>query len=353
MSKNRHGKGSCQHCDKEMREDNVRRHELKCKMNPLIMDKDTERKQYPGRQFFLTFNEQVKVIAPAMDAIEEIVQFIICDENGSAQEPNPHSHAVVVLDTEHKMTFDEFKVFWVDTYELPEYNDISAVRNLKQSTRYCSKEDYECHVKAIDYDYLSLIKLAWCHAQKTVKLWPESYPYCRLISGQQKQFREFYDRFKQIQSKEEAKAEFEGCELKDWQRLAIAQLQIQTERGILWICDTVGNTGKTWLAKYLQYHLDCIIMENGGKKDLAHAYDGSPVVVFDYTRSVQEQINYGFIENLKNGFCFSAKYESCVKRFPSAKVLCLANFSPELEKLSADRWQIWDLNVDGTITLRQ
>ena len=98
-------------------------------------------------------------------AIEEIRQYIICNETGASGESNPHSHAVVVLN--EPLNFINFKKFW-DLYELPKYGDIESCKNLKQSFKYGSKEDNECDFAAIDADYLhihttSYLASCWHH----------------------------------------------------------------------------------------------------------------------------------------------------------------------------------------------
>ena len=40
-------------------------------------------------------------------------------------------------------------------------------------------------------------------------------------------------------------------------------------------------------------------MNNGQTKDLAHAYNGAPIVIMDYSKDKQDFINYSFLENLK------------------------------------------------------
>ena len=50
------------------------------------------------------------------------------------------------------------------------------------------------------------------------------------------------------------------------------------------------------------------------------------------------------MESFKNGRFFSPKYGSCLKRFKPPHVVVFANYMPDLEKLSMDRWDIMDLD---------
>lgn len=97
-------------------------------------------------------------------------------------------------------------------------------------------------------------------------------------------------------------------------------------------------------------------MHNAPTKDIAYAYNYEPWVVFDFTRDKELIVNYSVIEHLKNGVIFSWKYESFTKRFPSPKIICLSNFTPEFDKLSKDRWlyyELFDCDVaKGTVLKR-
>ena len=128
--------------------------------------------------------------------------------------------------------------------------------------------------------------------------------------------------------------------LRPWQQEVIEKMAAQDNRKVTWVVDPDGNKGKSWLANYLVAQGHTFLVEGGARKDIAYAYGDEPNVVFDFTRQQEERINYGCIESFKNGRIFSAKYESGLKIFPPAKVLCLSNFEPDRSKLSEDRWDI-------------
>ncbi len=89
----------------------------------------------------------------------------------------------------------------------------------------------------------------------------------------------------------------------------------------------------------------CVKFENGKSADIKYGYNGERVVIFDYSRSQEDSINYQVLEDLKNGIFFSPKYQSAMKVFEIPHVIVFANFEPKREKLSADRWAVVCLDV--------
>lgn len=135
-----------------------------------------------------------------------------------------------------------------------------------------------------------------------------------------------------------------------WQASVLDLLKEEPhDRQILWVHDGIGNHGKTYLAKYLVQEYKAFYTNGGKSVDLAYAYQGEPVVIFDYVRDSKEFVGYGVIEQLKNGILMSTKYESGVKRFPVPHVMVFANFRPEEGKFSGDRLQIVELNSIGQV----
>lgn len=117
------------------------------------------------------------------------------------------------------------------------------------------------------------------------------------------------------------------------------------DRKILWICDPPGNAGKSKLADHLMSNSNVKVFANGKTADIAMAWNGEHVV-FDFSRTQQEHINYGVLEDLKNGRIFSPKYQSCVKFFKPIHLVVFANFNPEISKMSLDRWDIRSITKD-------
>ena len=133
--------------------------------------------------------------------------------------------------------------------------------------------------------------------------------------------------------------------LRPWQKSVRNLLRCQDDRRILWICDTEGNTGKTYLGNYLMCE-GAYVIEGGSTKDIAFSYQGQEYVVIDLCRSQEQYVNYHVMECFKNGRLFSPKYESRVKQFNPVKVIVFSNFFPEWTKLSLDRWECLEIVND-------
>ena len=72
--------------------------------------------------------------------------------------------------------------------------------------------------------------------------------------------------------------------------------------------------------------------ENAKSADVKYALTGQRIVVFDLSRSQETHVNYEVIESVKNGVCFSTKYESQMKVFKTPHVVIMANFAPDETK---------------------
>lgn len=150
---------------------------------------------------------------------------------------------------------------------------------------------------------------------------------------------------KEAQSKAAMAERMKGAKLKPWQQKLEEQLvKPADDRKVTWIYDTVGGKGKTWFVKYMLANHEVARFENASSKDIAYAYKGEQIVFFDFSRTCEERVNYGVIESIKNGMLFSSKYASCQKYFDIPHVVIFANWPPNVEALSKDRWDIRSLD---------
>jgi len=64
------------------------------------------------------------------------------------------------------------------------------------------------------------------------------------------------------------------------------------------------------------------------------------VVVWNIPRTAQPYISYRGMEEVKDGCFFSGKYKSGMVDMSPPHVICFANFAPEEQTMSNDRWKI-------------
>lgn len=146
------------------------------------------------------------------------------------------------------------------------------------------------------------------------------------------------------------KEEYENITWKPWQNQVIEYCNSKPDsRKIFWVYDKLGNRGKSFLAKYIWLKFDCILAD--GKKDnifnqtkLFLENEKEPrIILLDVPRYNIEYINYGVLEQLKNGLIYSGKYEGGVCAFRYPHVIVFANIEPEYHKMSEDRWNIIEI----------
>jgi Putative viral replication protein len=132
--------------------------------------------------------------------------------------------------------------------------------------------------------------------------------------------------------------------LHEWQQELLTKLESPPDdRTVQFIVDQTGNNGKSWFAHwYASKHKDCQVMCPGRKIDMSYILRTDiRVLMIDAPRSKQgEFLEYDFLENVKDGFVFSSKYESSIKTLANVHLVILMNEPPDLTKLSYDRYDI-------------
>ncbi len=143
-------------------------------------------------------------------------------------------------------------------------------------------------------------------------------------------------------------------------QLAIADKYIKKEdplfgRYLHWYYEEKGNWGKSQTATYMIDQMGATEV-SGAKKDVTFGIckliekNGQcpPIVIVDIPREKAAYVSYGALELIKNGKFFSEKFESGMCRFNRPHIVCFANEPPAYEKMSLDRWKVW--NVDVSVT---
>lgn len=127
-----------------------------------------------------------------------------------------------------------------------------------------------------------------------------------------------------------------------WQYAVLKRALGQNDRQVLWVTDRVGNNGKSYLASFLKNLYQFQIFDGTlSTRDICMLLqDDLKGIVMDVARASETTLNYTTIESLKNGYVVSGKYNGTVVTFAPVPVIVMANFYPDLTKLSEDRFDI-------------
>lgn len=115
-------------------------------------------------------------------------------------------------------------------------------------------------------------------------------------------------------------------------------------RLINWFWEPDGGVGKSELAIWLYDRMNALVCM-GKAQDIFHILSKYPdrrkIIVFDITKEKMEFFNYSTIEQIKNGYVCSGKYDSCILRFERPHIVVFSNMEPDTHKLTTkDRWNI-------------
>lgn len=143
--------------------------------------------------------------------------------------------------------------------------------------------------------------------------------------------------------------------LKNWQEEVIKLIsQRPDSRKIIWLYENEGNSGKSWLCKHLLTHYNDVLVVSGKNSDVCNLTsnfieqnDKAPkLIILDIPRTNFNGISYQAIESLKNGLINNTKYECKLHCFKPPHVLVFCNETPQMFKLSLDRWNIYEIYKD-------
>lgn len=119
------------------------------------------------------------------------------------------------------------------------------------------------------------------------------------------------------------------------------------DRTIHWFYEEKGGKGKSTLCKYLIVKHNALVV-SGKTNDIFHAVATNPsrrgIIILDLPRVSKDFINYSAIEQVKNGFFLSGKYEGGQIIYDHPHVIVFANHKPDFKAMSRDRWRLYDID---------
>lgn len=143
------------------------------------------------------------------------------------------------------------------------------------------------------------------------------------------------------------RAKMDNVELRAWQSELVEYINGEPDgRKIRWYVDSSGNTGKSFMARYLASNYNALPLSNAKHDRIINAVQQHKptIVTFDFARDTimgdNDRVPYGPIEAIKNGLIFSGFFGAGPFIFPVPHVICFSNFEPDRTKFSEDRWDI-------------
>lgn len=135
----------------------------------------------------------------------------------------------------------------------------------------------------------------------------------------------------------------------DWEQTILKEIQSEPDdRTIHWIWSNEGNMGKTSFCKYLVAKHNAAVLHRKGD-NIRHGLaewikdkDAFPdLVVYPIPRCFETQyLSYEGLENIKDMFFYSGKYEGGQVCGPPPHLYVFANVEPNYAKMSLDRWHV-------------
>ncbi len=138
----------------------------------------------------------------------------------------------------------------------------------------------------------------------------------------------------------------------EWEESIINLLNEKpNDRTINWFWEDQGCTGKTTFAKWIFINYDDVVVLSGKGSDMKNGivmYEQKNhklprVVIINVPRCNIDFLSYTGIEEVKDMFFFSGKYEGGMVCGENPHMLIFANQPPKMDKISLDRWNIVEI----------
>ncbi len=139
-----------------------------------------------------------------------------------------------------------------------------------------------------------------------------------------------------------------------WEQTIVDELNNDADdRKINWIWENKGGVGKTTFQKWIFCNYEKVVVLSGKGADMKMGivnYKNDQgylpkIVLINVPRSNIDYLSFCGLEEIKDMFFFSGKYEGGMVCGPSPHVYVFANSEPDYSKMSEDRWNV--RQIDG------
>ena len=273
---------------------------------------------------------------------------VICNEFGGELFKN--SHSIMYLQTHDKYTFKKMKKVFKKKFN-QKINDIRRPMNFRECCKYCTKEDRAAVVVNVPLKFTSTVFRAARYFQESNSATANYGDYIpSTIAGCDRKIFESVLATEGKLNESICMAErTKSVQLLAWQNELLTELEAVrgSNRKVIWIADIAGGAGKSvlcqWLMSYSQGYGSTILFQDFDYRNNSFLYSKEKMVLFDLPRTSKPD-NLKFIEDLKNGYIISTKYEVRKKVFESPVVIVFSNSYPEKTLLSIDRWHVFNIS---------
>lgn len=290
---------------------------------------------------------------------DKIKKCYIAHENGVGDTITPYEHTHAVIDFGKRVQSKDARFLDIDGIH-PHISIIKNVAQWKKACKYICKEDKTVVLQEDDRfsDGIDLDKIWNCNdlrgALETCENLRDVVPTMML-----------YDRKPMVWGREINCAIKSEEDMFPWQRNMWECIHGKCDnRSIHWISDNKGCKGKTQFIIYCGLTVPGKVMwivPNGTSRDIMHVvmeqikagWRGDTILI-NLSRSATSCSDmtqvYRVMEDLKDGLIYSSKYMGGTLMIPSPHIIVLSNTTPDLHRLSLDRWRLYEIGEEKTLT---
>jgi hypothetical protein len=332
----------------------------------------------------LFFTYKTHIHKSWIDVIQEILdekwkgrkikEYILCHEFADKEDAYEHTHIALKLNKQIDISGKNARAFDFVSLELSEkeakkeknwiHPNIQSARNWAKSVNYCKKEAK--NLGYINY-WTNIIPKKEKNMSNIIDDVINSGSCLEALKYNAKSMKDVLSiktiyELKGITIEESYLKELKEIKLNRWQKdfKKILSSEANNRRAIFWIYDEIGGKGKSMFCDYLQANNPentYVFTSTGSLKDLGDVLrnwmqmgNKPEHVIIDLPRTCEDKNSiYGFLECLKNGRVTCTKYKGTTLIFKPPTVTVFANWKPKIDKMSIDRWKIYNIHIDKLI----
>ena len=149
---------------------------------------------------------------------------------------------------------------------------------------------------------------------------------------------------------------YKDTALYPWQQECMKYINNKSDREVYWIVGQKTNEGKSFFQKYIKAMFGANRVVSGinlktSSKNICQSLRKYPLATADIflfnlgkTKKYYEDINYGILEDLKDGSTFAEKYDSQNLKIRTPNIIMIfSNHFPDKKELASDRWKIFSI----------